>query len=67
MQRSVTVTRRRPLGWANAADLGAGEEAETAWHARGQGLIGLTMPGRPLRSLAAEDRSAAGIRDRTHR
>jgi hypothetical protein len=27
--------------------------------------IGLAVPGRPIRSLVAEDRSAAGVRDRT--
>jgi hypothetical protein len=27
--------------------------------------IGLAVPGRPIRSLAAEDRSAGGVRDRT--
>jgi hypothetical protein len=29
------------------------------------GMIGLAVPGRPIRHLVAEDRSAAGIRDRT--
>jgi hypothetical protein len=28
-------------------------------------LIGLAVPGRPLRSLVAEDRSAEAVRDRT--
>jgi hypothetical protein len=28
-------------------------------------LIGLAVPGRPIRSLVAEDRSAEGVRDRT--
>jgi hypothetical protein len=27
--------------------------------------IGLAVPGRPIRSLVAEDRSAGGVRDRT--
>jgi hypothetical protein len=27
--------------------------------------IGLAVPGRPIRSLVAEDRSAAGVRDQT--
>src|SRR5215211_5040030 len=31
----------------------------------GRGGIGLAVPGRPSRSLVAEDRSAAGVRDRT--
>jgi hypothetical protein len=29
------------------------------------GRIGLAIPGRPIRSLVAEDRSAGGVRDRT--
>ena len=33
IQRSTTVTSRRPLGWPHSCDLGWGE-AETAWHAR---------------------------------
>jgi hypothetical protein len=28
-------------------------------------VIGLAVPGRPIRSLVAEDRSAGGVRDRT--
>jgi hypothetical protein len=28
-------------------------------------LIGLAVPGRPIRSLVAEDRSADSVRDRT--
>jgi hypothetical protein len=36
-QRIVTVTRRRPLRCAPVPDWGW-EEAETAWHARGQGF-----------------------------
>jgi hypothetical protein len=28
-------------------------------------VIGLAVPGRPIRSLLAEDRSAEGVRDRT--
>jgi hypothetical protein len=28
-------------------------------------LIGLAVPGRPIRSLVAEDRSAEGVRDQT--
>jgi hypothetical protein len=30
-------------------------------------LIGLAVPDRPIRPLIAEDRSAAGVRDRTDR
>jgi hypothetical protein len=38
IQRIATLTPRRPIGWAHGSDLGLGEEAETAWHARGQKL-----------------------------
>ena len=30
-----------------------------------QASIGLAVPGRPIRSLVAEDRSAGGVRDHT--
>jgi len=30
-----------------------------------EACIGLAVPGRPIRSLVAEDRSAAGVRDQT--
>jgi hypothetical protein len=30
-----------------------------------RGSIGLAVPGRPIRSLVAEDRSAGGVRDQT--
>jgi hypothetical protein len=32
-----------------------------------EACIGLAVPGRPIRSLVAEDRSAEGVRDRTDR
>jgi hypothetical protein len=30
-----------------------------------EACIGLAVPGRPIRSLVAEDRSAGGVRDQT--
>jgi len=41
------------------------EERETAWHEVVKAHIGLAVPGWPIRSLVAEDRSAAGVHDRT--
>ena len=32
---------------------------------RSRAWIGLAVPGRPIRSLVAEDQSATGVRDRT--
>ena len=42
MWRTVTVTTRAALSGAHGSDLGMGEEAETAWHARGQEFKSLT-------------------------
>jgi hypothetical protein len=59
MQRSITVTRDDRCAGLRLPDLGVGEEAETAWHARGQGW---DRPGtaRPIRSPVAEDRITVG-------
>jgi len=41
------------------------ERAFPRWHTGATAVIDLAVPGRPIRSLVAEDRSAEGVRDRT--
>jgi hypothetical protein len=52
------------LAWEQGSRLLAVLDLETSgtW---GEACIGLAVPGRPIRSLVAEDRSAGGVHDRT--
>jgi hypothetical protein len=61
------TTRQRPRPAPFPAFAGDGP-ARSGFGSRGrvaEAVIGLAVPGRPIRSLVAEDRSAAGVRDRT--
>jgi hypothetical protein len=63
--RSPAVQSPTRLTWANAHRLTRlGRHALYGMQGVKAG-IGLAVPGRPIRSLVAEDRSAAGVRDRT--
>jgi hypothetical protein len=70
MQRSVTVTRRRRLGWAPVPDLGWRRRPKLHGMQGVKARIGLAVPGRPIgpwsRRTGAPEASATG-RDRTLR
>jgi hypothetical protein len=54
--------RPKPLTCATAGERATQQRFPSS--RRSRAVIGLAVPGRPIRSLVAEDRSAAGIRDR---
>jgi hypothetical protein len=53
------------MGWAPVPDLGWGRRPKLHGMQAVAVVIGLAVPGRPIRSLVVEDRSADGVRDRT--
>jgi hypothetical protein len=66
IQRTITVTHRGPLHCEPVPDLG-GRSPKLHGMQEVTALIGLAVRGRPIQSLVAEDRSAAGVHDRTGR
>jgi hypothetical protein len=64
-QRTVTVTSMRPVDWTHGSDLGWKGKAKLHGMQAVMAGIDLGVPGRPIRSLVAEGRSAGGVRDQT--